>query len=72
MAEDALERNDVHNRSRSGHIQRRGPNFRGAGPPSPALPWVAVVHGLDQGALTLHNTDNMTPGVVGLMHPQSV
>ena len=58
-AEDVRERNNVHNGIRSGHIQQLGPNFRGAGPPSPALPWAVVVHGLDQGALTLHNT----PGV---------
>ena len=58
-AEDVRERNNVHNGIRSGHIQQLGPDFRGAGPPSPALPWAVVVHGLDQGALTLHNT----PGV---------
>jgi hypothetical protein len=45
---------------RSGHIQQLGPDFSaGAGPPSPALPWAVVVHGLDQRVLTLHNT----PGV---------
>ena len=30
--------------------------LRGAGPPCPALPWAVVVHGLNQGALTLHNS----------------
>ena len=42
-------------------LEQLGPDFRGAGPPSQALPraLAVVVHGLDQGALTLHNTTSV-------------
>jgi hypothetical protein len=53
-AEDVRERNHVHNRIGSGHVQHLGPDFRCAGPPNPALGGKVVEEDLDQGALTLH------------------
>ena len=50
---------DVHNRIGRGHVQHLGPDFRGAGPPYPALFGAVVVEGLDQGALTLHDTPSV-------------
>ena len=56
-AEDVGEQNDIlYYRIGSGHVQHLGPNFCCVGPPSPALPGAVVEKGLDQGALTLHDT----------------